>query len=212
MKRATTAAFAPRGTLNETRWNEILTIAAEVFFQKGYEAATVREIAKRAGLLNQGSLYYYIKSKEDLLLALIERAYTQAVATLEEDDAVAASDGPTRLAAFIVRWIDKMVLSNNPLAVLEREFRSLEPSQLDAVRPLRDACNAFVRAVIEQGIAEGSFDGSLDPSVALHNIFFLLNNTHRWYRPAGRLSYDAMIDWYQTFILRGLSAPGRPAD
>jgi len=195
---------APRGTLNEARWEEILGIAAEVFLEKGYEAATVREIASRAGLLNQGSLYYYIESKEDLLIALIERAYVRAVAALDEDVAIAGSDAPTRLAAFIVRWIDRMVLGDNPAAVVEREFRAIDPARLASVRPMREACNAFVRAVIEQGVAEGHFDGALDPNVAVQNIFFLLNNTHRWYRPTGRLSYDQMIAWYQTFILRGL--------
>ena len=191
---------APRGTLNEARWEEILGIAAEVFLEKGYEAATVREIASRAGLLNQGSLYYYIESKEDLLIALIERAYVRAVAALDENVAIAGSDAPTRLAAFIVRWIDRMVLGDNPAAVVEREFRAIDPARLASVRPMREACNAFVRAVIEQGVAEGHFDGALDPNVAVQNIFFLLNNTHRWYRPTGRLSYDQMNVWYQAII------------
>jgi AcrR family transcriptional regulator len=196
----------PRGTLNEERFEEILGIAANVFLEKGYDAATVREIAARAGLLNQGSLYYYIETKEDLLLAIIERAYARGVATLEEDESLAGADGPTRLAAFIVRWIDRMVLGDNPGAVAEREFRSLSPDRLGSIRPLRDACNAFVRDIVKQGVAEGHFDGSLDTTVAVHNIFFLLNNTHRWYRPTGRLSYAQMIDWYTTFILRGLGA------
>jgi TetR/AcrR family transcriptional regulator, cholesterol catabolism regulator len=201
---------APRGTLNEARWEEILGIAAQVFLEKGYEAATVREIASRAGLLNQGSLYYYIESKEDLLLALIERAYVRAVAALEEGADVAGSDAPTRLSAFIVRWIDRMVLGDNPAAVVEREFRSIDPRRLASFRPMREACNAFVRGLIDQGVSEGHFDGGLDPNVAVQNIYFLLNNTHRWYRPTGRLTYDQMIEWYQTFVLRGLGYA--PAD
>lgn len=195
---------APRGTLNEERWDEILAVAADVFLEKGYGAATVREIASRAGLLNQGSLYYYIESKEDLLLAILERSYGRAVETLDEDTDTATADAPTRLAAFIVRWIDRMVLGDNPGAVAEREFRSLSPERLASVRPLRNACNTFVRKIIEQGVAEGHFDGTLDTTVAVQNIFFLLNNTHRWYRPTGRLSYGEMVDWYQRFILRGL--------
>jgi AcrR family transcriptional regulator len=197
---------APRGTLNEERWEEILAVAAEVFLDKGYEAATVREIAARAGLLNQGSLYYYIEGKEDLLVAIVERAYVRAVAALVEDDAVSQADAPTRLSAFIVRWIDQMVLGDNPGAVAEREFRSLSADRFRSIRPLRDACNAFLRGIIDQGITEGHFDASLDANVAVQNIFFLLNNTHRWYRPTGRLSYSQMIDWYTTFIVRGLGA------
>jgi len=205
-KRAKGGATMPRGTLNEERWEEILSIAADVFLEKGYEAATVREIAARAGLLNQGSLYYYIETKEDLLVAILERAYARGVAALEEDAGTAEADAPARLAAFIVRWIDQMVLGDNPGAVAEREFRSLHPDRLGSIRPARDACNRFVRGIVDQGIKDGDFDDSLDPTVAVQNIFFLLNNTHRWYRPTGRLSYDQMISWYQTFILRGLGA------
>lgn len=196
----------PRGTLNEERWEEILAIASDVFLEKGYEAATVREIAARAGLLNQGSLYYYIESKEDLLVAILERAYAKGVATLDEDEHTATADAPTRLSGFIVRWIDQMVLGDNPGAVAEREFRSLNPERLGSIRPARDACNRFVRMIIHQGLAAGDFDDTLDPTVAVQNIFFLLNNTRRWYRPTGRLSYEEMIRWYQTFILRGLGA------
>lgn len=206
MPRKSAAVTAPRGTLNEERWEEILAVAAEVFLEKGYEAATVREIAARAGLLNQGSLYYYIEGKEDLLVAIVERAYVRAVAALVEDDVVAGADAPTRLSAFIVRWIDQMVLGDNPGAVAEREFRSLSADRFRSIRPLRDQCNAFLRGIIDQGIAEGHFDASLDANVGVQNIFFLLNNTHRWYRPTGRLSYPQMIDWYTTFVVRGLGS------
>jgi AcrR family transcriptional regulator len=198
-----------RGRLNEERWEEILAVSAEVFLEKGYETTTVREIASRAGLLNQGSLYYYIEAKEDLLVALVERAYARAVGTLVEDEALAGADAPSRLAAFIERWIDQMVLGDNPAAVVEREFRAISPERLGTVRHHRDACNAFLREILEQGAAEGSFDSGLDPTVAVQNIFFLLNNTHRWYRPSGRLSQQEMIDWYKTFIGRGLGTPGR---
>jgi TetR/AcrR family transcriptional regulator, cholesterol catabolism regulator len=198
----------PRGTLNEVRWDEILGVAAQVFLAKGYEAATVREIASRAGLLNQGSLYYYIESKEDLLVALVERAYARAVRTLAEDPALAVADAPTRLAAFIVRWIDDMVMGDNPAAVAEGEFRSINSSRLEAIRPLREACNTYLGDLIKQGVSEGHFDPELDTTIAVNNIFFLLNNTHRWYRPTGRLPYNQLIDWYKTFILRGLGACG----
>jgi AcrR family transcriptional regulator len=198
------AAPAPRGTLNEDRWEEILSVAAEVFLERGYEGSTVREIATRAGLLNQGSLYYYIDSKEDLLVAILERAYQRGVETLTEDDRLSAEPAPRRLAAFVERWIREMVLGNNPAAVAEREFRSLTSKRLGRIVPARDACNRFVRAIIEQGVAAGDFDPSLDPTVAVNNIFFLLNNTHRWYRPRGRLTQDQLIRWYQTFIVRAL--------
>jgi AcrR family transcriptional regulator len=192
--------------LNEVRWEEILRVAAEVFLEKGYQNTTVREIAGRAGLLNQGSLYYYIETKEDLLFALLERGYALAVDTLVEDEATAAADAPARLAAFIRRWIETVVLGDNPAAVANQELRSLSPARLKTIGPMADACTRFVRQLLDQGIADGDFDSSLDRTIAVHNIFYLLNNTYRWYRPSGRLSAEEVVDWYTTFIIGGLGA------
>src|SRR5580658_8086245 len=65
-----TQAADPPGTLNEARWAEVLGAAAELFAEKGYAETTVQDIATRAGLVNKGSLYYYINTKEDLLWQL----------------------------------------------------------------------------------------------------------------------------------------------
>jgi AcrR family transcriptional regulator len=48
----------------------IQDVAKEIFFEKGYGASTIEEIAKRAGI-GKGSLYYYFKTKDDLFLSLI---------------------------------------------------------------------------------------------------------------------------------------------
>ena len=64
----------PRGTLNEERWQEVVDAAAKVFAEKGYRAATLRDIAAELGML-KGSLYYYIETKEDLLYELLRRVH-----------------------------------------------------------------------------------------------------------------------------------------
>ena len=71
----------PKGTLNATRWNEVLEAAAAVFQERGYQAARIEDIAARVGIL-KGSLYYYIESKEDLLYALTVDGHTKGLATI----------------------------------------------------------------------------------------------------------------------------------
>ena len=58
----------------EERWEAILVAAEKVLDQKGYQAATLRDVASRVGL-QTGSLYYYIDSKEDLLFSVLRRAH-----------------------------------------------------------------------------------------------------------------------------------------
>jgi len=54
------------------RMNEILDVADYLFFTKGYDATTINDIAKKMGVA-QGMLYYYFKSKEEILEKLLDR-------------------------------------------------------------------------------------------------------------------------------------------
>ena len=51
--------------------DKLVEVARELIYLQGYEATSVAEILEKAGV-NSGSLYYYFKSKEDLLLTVLE--------------------------------------------------------------------------------------------------------------------------------------------
>jgi AcrR family transcriptional regulator len=195
----------PKGTLNATRWNEVLEAAAAVFQEKGYQAARIEDIATRVGIL-KGSLYYYIESKEDLLYALTVDGHTKGLATIEEDDEVRAADPATRLGAFITRWMAMVPTTGEYAQMRERDVRLLSDERRATVMEMRNEMHRYVRRIIEAGLADGHFAPTIDPGVATNSIFELLNSTVRWFRPTGRLSYDDLADFYRDFVLRGLSA------
>jgi AcrR family transcriptional regulator len=62
-----TEAPSKREQLKEERRRQILDAALEVFTQKGFNAATVSDVAARAGV-SQGTIYWYFESKEELLI------------------------------------------------------------------------------------------------------------------------------------------------
>ena len=199
------ASSVPKGTLNATRWNEVLEAAAAVFQEKGYQAARIEDIANRVGIL-KGSLYYYIDSKEDLLYALTIDGHTQGLGTIEEDDLTRAADPATRLGAFITRWMAMVPTTGEYAQLRERDVRLLSDERRAKVMEMRNEMHRYVRRILEQGIADGHFDPSIDPGVATNSIFELLNSTVRWFRPTGRLSYDDLGVFYRDFVLRGLHA------
>ena len=196
---------APKGTLNVARWNEILAAAGEVFHEKGYQAARIEDIAARVGIL-KGSLYYYIESKEDLLFALSDNAHSSGLEAIAEPAGLASTDAPTRLGEFVTRWA--VVLDANPpyATVAERDVGRLRGDRYEHVMAKRNQLHGFVRSLIEQGIAEGAFDGSIDPGVATNALFEMMNGTRHWFRPDGRKSTHDIGEWYRTFILKGLAA------
>ncbi|MBO0731437.1 MAG: TetR family transcriptional regulator [Acidimicrobiaceae bacterium] len=190
----------------EERWEEILTAAGEIFEQKGYEAASLQDIASAVGIL-KGSMYYYIKTKEDLLYELVRRAQAARLHTMDESDELRASFAPDRLAGFIGRWMAETEKQRVWNRVAEQDFRRLRGRRLRAVIERRDKFSAFVKSIIVQGIEEGNFDPTVDPSVATNTIFELMNTSRMWYQPTGRLSLTEIGDWYATFVVRGLGGP-----
>jgi TetR/AcrR family transcriptional regulator, cholesterol catabolism regulator len=199
------APATPKAMLNEARWSEIVDTASAVFADKGYEAATVQDIAARVGLL-KGSLYYYIESKEDLLFAVLERAYAHTITWAREQDAPhRGSDAATRLCNFIAGWMENLDRESASMK-LDREIRYLSPEHTAAIAELAAEIESVLAAILAKGVAEGTFAGDTDVSVAVNTILPLLNSTSAWYQPTGRLSWTEITSWCQSFILRGLGA------
>lgn len=190
----------------EQRWEEILSSAGEIFDLKGYEAASLQDIASAVGIL-KGSMYYYIKTKEDLLYELVRRAQAAHLATLEEDEEMRSAPAPDRLRGFIARWMAETEKERTWNRVAEKDFRRLRGKRLSAVIERRDRFSGFVKSIIVQGIESGDFDPSVDVSVATNTIFEVMNTSRLWYQPSGRLSLAEIGEWYATFVIRGLGGP-----
>ena len=191
---------------SEARWEEILDAAAKVFLQNGYEASSLQEIASNVGIL-KGSMYYYIKTKEDLLFEIIRRSQDVYTNTREEDPETAASPAPVRLASFITRWTTLSPKQRDWGEVAEGSFTRLSPARLKQVIARRDEFSDYVKQIIQQGIDEGAFDPAVDVSLATISVFELLRSTRQWHHPRGRLSKAAVAEWYSQFIVRGLGGP-----
>jgi AcrR family transcriptional regulator len=198
-----TTATVPKGTLNVERWNEVLDAAGQIFYEKGYHASRIEDIAARVGIL-KGSLYYYIDSKEDLLYALSIAGHKKGLATIEEDEATRAADARTRLGRFIERWMDMMPANPEYAPIAENDARYLNGERRAEVMEMRNDMHRYVRRIIEQGIAEGHFDPATDPGVATNSIYEVLNGTIQWFRPTGRLSHRDVGEFYKALVLRGL--------
>jgi AcrR family transcriptional regulator len=189
--------------VNPERWSEILDAAGHIFNEKGYQAARIEDIATRIGIL-RGSLYYYIDSKEDLLYALSVAGHQSGLSTIDEDEATSAADAPTRLAAFIDRWMAIMVNMPQYTPVTERDVRFLGEERRAIVMEMRVKMHGYARRIFEQGIAEGDIDPTIDVGVATNSLFELLNSTIRWFRPSGHLSHADVGDFYKTLMLHGV--------
>lgn len=157
----------------EDRRDKILDAATRVFAKRGFFAAQVADVAKRAGVA-AGTVYLYFKSKDDLLLSLFERTMTTAIA-----DARAATAHPAdpldRLKQIAHLHLARLGSDRNLAIVFQIELRqSAKFMTRLSTTSLRDYLGLLREAIVD-GQATGAFRRDLNPTLAAKVIFGALD-------------------------------------
>jgi AcrR family transcriptional regulator len=180
---------------------EIIDAAARVFREKGYDGATLRDIAKEAGLL-PGSLYYHIRSKEELLRLIVEQPIQDLHAQLEGIVASEASPAQklaqalaAQLRAFATHYPYLFVHIHNVLRV-----DTMDPDMQKRAKRYEE----FWQQILTQGVNVGEFPPDLDVKVTAFALIGMCNWMHRWYRRDGRLSIEEITQQFSRLVLAGL--------
>jgi TetR/AcrR family transcriptional regulator, cholesterol catabolism regulator len=180
---------------------DILEAAAQVFRQKGFHGASMQDIAKAVNL-QKPSLYHHVSSKQEILLALLDRALELL---LERISAISSQDIPVdkKLREMIRAYLQILAENTDLSAVLLFEHRSLERKQHARHVPNRDRFEALWRGVLEEGVGAKFFKCD-DPALTTRAILGILNWTITWYHPDGALQIDEIANHYSSLLLNGL--------
>jgi AcrR family transcriptional regulator len=185
------------------RRREILDAAARIFYEKGYDATSTKDIADAAGLL-KGSLYYYIDSKEDFLFEIIKESHDGALATL---DRVREFQGdPLEKLAFLIRehlryFVENLVTTT----VYFREYRVLSPDRKAVIAAEGDVYLEFVRRLLDEGRTAGLVAEGIDVRIVSIGIVGMLNSAWMWYQPGGSRSTDEIAAEFVKVVLAGVA-------
>jgi len=192
----------------EERWSEIVKVATDVFYEKGYEASTLQDIGDRLGML-KGSLYYYIQTKEDLLYAIVSEVFETGLSNIER---LAAGEGSAleRLRNVIIGHIEHECANLAGTAVLLHEFGSLPEARRIEVIGEGHAYRATLIDLLESGQKEGVIRSDLDPKLASLSILGSVNWAYRWYEPHGEYTPREIGVQFADLIIRGL--PAEPSE
>lgn len=187
------------------RRQEIIDAAADIFATKGYDATSIQDIAEAVDIL-KGSLYYYIKSKEDLLFEVIQEVHEGGLARLE---AHRASDAPALecIAAFVRGHVMNNAQNITKIAVFFHDFRSLSPARREVIVEERDLYDQYLRELIEIGQRDGSICGGIDPKMAAFGVLGMMNWMYQWYRPSGDQSPADIAEAFAQLATRALACP-----
>lgn len=185
----------------ERREQEILNTAADLFFEKGFHATTLEDIARVVGIRKSG-LYYYAQTKDDLLFRVLEQGMQ---IMFDELQAICASeDQPVeKLRRAVENHVLKSDTHRSSLGVILREDRSVAPQLRESYLALRDRYEALFRGLVRQGVDAGVFR-ACDTSVVTRAILGMCGWLSVWYRPGGCLSPASIAAEFMELILRGL--------
>ena len=208
------AALEEGGAAYIARREEIILAAAQVFRERGFDAATLRDIADALNT-DRASLYYYIGSKEELLQEIVRDVLARDVRAAE---AIKRSRAST--ADKIRTLIESMVTSyaeNYPhIAVymedLGRIARQDTEWATDVIARTR-RYESLVRSILDKGRRDGTLRADLPSEICSLALFGMINWMHRWYRPGAKWSPEEITKTFTEIFLNGYGAPtGNAAD
>jgi len=182
------------------RREELLRVSARLFREKGFDGTTIRDISGAAGM-HSGSPFYHFKTKQDILLAVMEQGLAEGLRSLEE--AMAGAATPEQRFVRMIRAQLGTILEdgNDFIPVLLYDFRSLTTENRRRIVALKDRYDALWQQVIDDLKRAGHMPG--DAQLVRLLILGAVNWTGTWYRTGGRLSLDEIAEGAARLFLRG---------
>jgi AcrR family transcriptional regulator len=180
---------------------EILSCAARLFFEKGFHATTIEDVAREVGIL-KGSLYYYINSKDDLLYELLMADILRGDAYIGEKIA-GITDPVEKLRRALEGHIEFIIQNRVRVGLFLHEFDTLGGRRnLRVLEAMQRYQHRFV-SIIKEGQAAGKFK-DLDPTLVANALLGMGNWIYRWYREDRKPAPDQILQTFLQIMMHGI--------
>ena len=192
------------------RKNEIMTRAAELFREKGYQSTSVNDIASEMGF-SKPALYYYFKNKTEILWEIYNVAMNRArgEALRLSAESLTCTEKLRRMLMTHVQ----LVCEELPFwSVMFDEENSLAEEQQRVIRTHRREYAGIFERVYAEGVVAGEFR-DCPPHIAVSAILGAYNWLYKWYQPDEEPSPDEIFRYYYDILASGfiISAPRQGA-
>jgi len=206
---------APRSLKEKQRQEReelILQAAEEVLTEKGYYDTSVDEIASRVGIA-KGTVYLHFPSKEDLVIAILERN-AQKLVDIVEATVASGSTNREKLESILLvvysGFFDPRIshLMQLPYFVVNSsELRRVFVEKKGCMRDKWDRMEALIASILEDGKAAGEFDKTL-PTPIMSSAFFSLLSPRSFERLNAneQIPLDEFVKQLGRFYFKGIAA------
>ena len=191
----------------------ILRAAIALFKARGYHGTSVRDLAQ-AVKVEAASLYYHFPSKQAILFEFFHRIMDAMLAGFErvlQSEATPAA----QLQAMVRMHVEFHIVRRDEAFISHSELRSLTPQNRRKIVAQRDRYEGMLRAILEAGVREGSFE-IIDVPVTSTAILVMCSGVSDWFIRRGRLTPDIVADSYAELVARmvglrtGSPGPDKP--
>ncbi|MQA04975.1 MAG: TetR family transcriptional regulator [Streptosporangiales bacterium] len=185
----------------------LMTLARKHFIERGYDATTVDQIAAGAGM-SKGAVYFYFKSKANLLLALIDEAEQLTVEPAVEAVRGARGSARDQLVAFLhaqsvagQEHADRMML----VILMSIELHGRDGPVEERLIAVNESMKKLLSGVVTAGKRQGVFTKKV-PAKELVSIIMAVNQGCflEWYRNGDQLDGHQLVRALRTTVLQGV--------
>ncbi|MDQ1559971.1 MAG: hypothetical protein QOD32_3031 [Pyrinomonadaceae bacterium] len=182
----------------------ILRTSARIFAEKGYHPTSMRDIA-RATEVSLAGLYYYCKSKEELLFLIQDNCFGRVHERLHER-LRETTDPVAKLRLVIENHLSFFAANMAEMKVLSHEAESLAGEMRAHVTGRKQQYTRLVRRILSEVQQQAQHGHKVDLTVATYALFGMMNWIYNWYDPRGKLSVGDLVDNLARLFLSGFLA------
>ncbi|GAA3127616.1 TetR/AcrR family transcriptional regulator [Rhodococcus baikonurensis] len=188
------------GPAYEVKRQEIIDIAATLFAKKGYAGTGIAELSESTGTA-RGALYYYIGSKENLLVEIQNRVMepllgaARRIAELDIDPVL-------QLRMLSQALLENILARLDHVWVYEHDYKSLRGTNRSRLLGQRREFEDLVEQILVAAMENGSFR-KLDPRLATLQFLNMHNHTYQWIKPGGEWDAETLSREYCTTLISG---------
>src|SRR5277367_1494550 len=201
-RRALPDAVASAETRFDRRLSKILVHAAEVFYEKGYAGASMRDLSRASGMSLSG-LYYYFESKEKLLYLIQKDTFTTIVERLRER-LESVADPEQRIRIFILNHLEYFLVNRKAMKVLSHEDDALTNGFGAEVAAIKRAYYRICVGLLDDFRRERKLEGS--SRLAVLSLFGMMNWIYTWYNPRVDADAEEIAGKMGDIFLRGVGS------
>ncbi len=189
----------------DSRLGEILDHATAVFCDKGYAAASMRDLSRATGMSLAG-LYYYFESKEKLLYLIQKHAFEIILAGMRKR-LEGVADPEQRVRVFIQNHLEYFLANQKAMKVLSHEDEALKNSYGAEVRAIKREYYRICLGLVEDLMRARGIEFS--GRIAVLSLFGMMNWIYTWHNPRVDADAGALARQMSEIFLNGVLCGSR---